>query len=368
MFSEDDDFAPINVSEHVTQDNEYNPQLIDNWDDSEGYYNTRVGNIIDSRYTIKRILGQGVFASVVRARDNKNGNEDVAIKIIRNNDLTYKSGLKESSFLKEINDADINNRYHCVKFIRQFMHKGHLCLVLESLHMDMRGVIKKYGKYGLDMKVLMIYSSQLMLALQLLEKLGIIHADIKPDNILVNEKKNTLKLSDFGSASKVEDNDATPYLVSRFYRAPEIILGIPYKHGVDIWSAACTVFEMATGKILFTGNSNNEMLKCFMDYKGEFSAKLIRNGKFKNQHFNYNNNFLLHKKDELTGRERVIEIRNTRATKDLYSALKKSANYLSSQDDRKLRQLKDFLERLLVYDAHQRMSILDCLKHPFIQK
>ncbi|XP_052755841.1 serine/threonine-protein kinase PRP4 homolog [Galleria mellonella] len=368
MFSEKDDFIFNNDSEFVTQDNENNTQLIDNWDDPEGYYNTRIGDIIDSRYTIKCILGQGVFASVVRAHDIKNGNKDVAIKIIRNNDLMYKTGLKELSFLKEINDGDIENKYHCVKFIRQFMHKGHLCLVLESLHMDMRGVIKKYGKHGLNMKALMSYSRQLMLALRLLKKLGIIHADVKPDNILVNEKKNILKLCDFGSASKAEDNDATPYLVSRFYRAPEIILGIPYKHGVDIWSAACTIFEMATGKILFTGSSNNKMLKCFMDFKGKFPAKLLRKGKFKDQHFNYNNNFLLHKKDELSGREKVVEISNVCATKDLHSVLKKSANNLTTKDEKKLGQLKEFLDRILVYDAYQRMSILECLKHPFIQE
>ncbi|XP_059060797.1 serine/threonine-protein kinase PRP4 homolog [Achroia grisella] len=367
MFSEQDDFAANNISELVTQDNESNAQLIDNWDDEEGYYNTRVGDIIDNRYTIKSILGQGVFANVVRAHDIKAGNKDVAIKVIRNNDLMYKTGLKESSILKEINDADLEDKYHCVKFIRQFMHKGHLCLALESLNMDMRSVIKKYGKNGLNMEALMSYSRQLILALRLLKKLDIIHADIKPDNILVNEKKNILKLCDFGSASKVGDNEPTPYLVSRFYRAPEIILGIPYKHGVDIWSAACTIFEMATGKILFTGSSNNKMLKCFMDFRGKIPTKLIRKGKFKDQHFNYNNNFLLHKKDEITGREKVVEIINISATKDLQTVLKKFAHNLTAIDEKKLSQLKDFLERILVYDAHQRMSISDCIKHSFIQ-
>ena len=57
---------------------------------------------------------------------------------------------------------------------------------------------------------------------QVLKKSSIIHADIKPDNILVNETKMTLKLADFGSASHVAENEITPYLVSRFYRAPEV--------------------------------------------------------------------------------------------------------------------------------------------------
>jgi serine/threonine protein kinase len=59
--------------------------------------------------------------------------------------------------------------------------------------------------------------------------------DIKPDNILVTESKAVLKLADFGSAGNARDNDITPYLVSRYYRAPEIILGLPYDYGIDIW-------------------------------------------------------------------------------------------------------------------------------------
>lgn len=368
MFSEQD-FIPKKVPDPVTQDNS-NLQLSDNWDDPEGYYNVRVGDIIDNnKYVVKSILGQGVFANVVLAHDIKTNNSEVAIKIMRNNDLIYKTGLKELDMLKEINDADPENKYHCVRLLKNFMHKGHLCLVLEPLCMDLRHVIKRYGRHhGLNMKAVISYSRQLLLALRLLKKIGIIHADVKPDNILVNEKKNVLKLCDFGSASKVGENESTPYLVSRFYRAPEIILGIPFKHSVDVWSTACTMYEMTTGKIMFTGSSNNKMLKCFMDLKGKIPGKMIRKGKFKDQHFNYNHNFLLHKKDESTGREKFVELSNINATRDLLLELRKTHKNTSSDDDKKLIQLKDLLDKMLVLDFHQRMSVNDCLKHPFIQE
>lgn len=369
MFSEKDEFDSNNsTSNNVTHNNnEANLNLTDNWDDQDGYYNIRIGDVINNRYTIKNILGQGVFANVVRAQDNTDGNDYVAIKIIRNNELMYKTSLKEIAILKEIREADPDNKYHCVQFFGQFMHKGHLCLLLESLHMDLRGVIKKYGKnHGINIKALMSYSRQLLLALRLLKKLGIIHADIKPDNILVNEKKNILKLCDFGSAAKSDDNEPTPYLVSRFYRAPEIILGVPYKHGVDVWSAACTIFEMATGKIMFTGSSNNKMLKCFMDLKGKFSSKLVRRGKFKDQHFNYLNNFLLHKKDEFTGREKVVEMSNINISRDLLYELKKSYKNVLVNEERKIIQLKDMLDKMTMLDSSQRLSVTDCLKHTFI--
>ncbi|CAH1640281.1 unnamed protein product [Spodoptera littoralis] len=368
MFSEKDEFESNGATKNASHnEDETNLNLTDNWDDADGYFNIRIGDTINNRYTIKSILGQGVFANVVRAQDNMEGNDYVAIKIVRNNDLMYKTSLKEIEILKQIREADPDNKYHCVQFLGHFMHKNHLCLLLESLHMDLRGVIKKYGKHhGINMKALMSYSRQLLLALRLLKKLGIIHADIKPDNILVNEKKNLLKLCDFGSAGKSDDNEPTPYLVSRFYRAPEIILGVPYKHGVDVWSAACTIYEMATGKILFTGSSNNKMLKCFMDLKGRFSSKLVKRGKFKDQHFNYNNNFLLHKKDEFTGREKVVEMSNISISRDLLQELKKCNKSIYMNEERKITQLKDLLDKMTMLDSSQRAQVNDCLKHPFI--
>lgn len=368
MFSETDDFIQNNKSPDKTKDDN-NSQLSDNWDDPEGYYIIRAGDILKKKFVIKDVLGQGVFANVVRAQDNSQPNSTVAIKIVRNNELMYKTSLKEISILREINEADPENKYHCVKFLSNFMHKGHLCLVLESLHMDLRVVLKKYGKnHGIHMKALISYTRQLLMALRLLKKIGIVHADIKPDNILVNEKKNVLKLCDFGSAAKIDDNEPTPYLVSRFYRAPEIILGVPYNHGIDIWSTACTVYELATGKIMFTGCSNNKMLKCFMDMKGRIPTKLIKKGKFKDQHFNYNNNFLLHKKDEFTGRDKVVELNSPNITRDLGKELHKCTKSLSPGEEKKMNQLKDLLDKMLTLDPNQRFGVADCLKHVFIQE
>ena len=80
---------------------------------------------------------------------------------------------------------------------------------------------------------------QLLLSLRHLKKLSIVHADIKPDNILVSANNAVLKLCDFGSAFRESDpgcSDPSPYLVSRFYRAPEIIMGLKYDPRVDLWS------------------------------------------------------------------------------------------------------------------------------------
>ena len=135
----------------------------------------------------------------------------------------HKSGLRELEVLKKLNDTDPQDRYHCMRLYRHFFHKNHLCMVFESMSMNLREVLKKYGRnVGLHIAAVRSYTHQMLLALKLLRKCNILHADIKPDNVLVNESKIILKLSDFGSACSVQENEPTPYLVSRFYRAPEI--------------------------------------------------------------------------------------------------------------------------------------------------
>uniref|UniRef100_A0A1Q3EZP5 Serine/threonine-protein kinase PRP4 homolog n=1 Tax=Culex tarsalis TaxID=7177 RepID=A0A1Q3EZP5_CULTA len=344
-----------------------NPALTDNWDDAEGYYRVRIGEVLDNRYVVANYTGQGVFSTVVRARDQARGNALVAVKIIRNNEIMHKTGLRELETLKKLNDTDPEDRYHCLRLFRHFFHKQHLCMVLEPLAMNLREVLKKYGKnVGLHIKAVRSYTQQLLLALKLLKKSGILHADIKPDNILVNDNNLVLKLCDFGSASSVADNDITPYLVSRFYRAPEIILGLSYDYGIDMWSAGCTIYELYTGKILFSGKSNNQMLKFFMDLKGKIPNKIIRKGQFKDQHFDQNCNFLSHEIDKITEREKVVVVSVIKPTRDLQQELIAGQN-LPDDQNRKVSQCKDLLDKMLALDPAKRISLNHALAHPFIQ-
>ncbi|CAK9803492.1 Serine/threonine-protein kinase PRP4 homolog [Anthophora plagiata] len=369
MFAEADNIGDFNspTVEGKRQGGPDNPSLTDNWDDAEGYYRVRVGETLDSRYVVYGYTGQGVFSNVVRARDTARGNLDVAVKIIRNNEVMHRTGLKELEILRKLNDADPEDRFHCLRLFRHFFHKNHLCMVFEPLAMNLREVLKKYGKdVGLHVKAVRSYTQQLFLALKLLKRANILHADIKPDNILVSESKLVLKLCDFGSASHAHENEITPYLVSRFYRAPEIILGIPYDFGIDMWSVGCTIYELYTGKIMFSGKTNNQMLKFFMDLKGKMPNKLIRKGSFKDQHFDSNCNFLYHEVDKVTEREKVVVMSTLPATRDLSAEL--GGNSLPPEQSRKVGQLKDLLERTLMLDAGKRITVNHALAHPFIQE
>ncbi|KAM6953422.1 pre-mRNA processing factor 4Bb isoform 2-T2 [Aplochiton taeniatus] len=367
MFAADFDSARMRAA-GVGKDFKENPNLRDNWTDAEGYYRLNIGETLDKRYDVYGYTGQGVFSNVIRARDTARAGQEVAVKIIRNNELMQKTGLKELEFLKKLNDADPDDKFHCLRLFRHFYHKQHLCLVFEPLSMNLREVLKKYGKdVGLHIKAVRSYSQQLFLALKLLKRCNILHADIKPDNILVNESKTILKLCDFGSASHVADNDITPYLVSRFYRAPEIIIGKPYDYGIDMWSVGCTLHELYTGKILFPGSSNNHMIKLAMDLKGKMPNKMIRKGLFKDQHFDQNLNFLYIEVDKVTEREKVTVMSTINPTKDLLTDMV-GCQRLPEEQRKKVMQLKDLLDGTLMLDPAKRITINQALQHPFIQE
>jgi serine/threonine-protein kinase PRP4 len=111
-----------------------------------------------------------------------------------------------------------------------------------------------------------------------------------------------LKICDLGSASDAFDNEIAPYLVSRFYRAPEIILGMPYDFAIDVWSVGCTLYELYTGKILFTGRNNNQMLRSIMDCRGKFTTKMLKRATFAHVHFDDMANFKSVEQDKITGK------------------------------------------------------------------
>ncbi|XP_071716489.1 uncharacterized protein [Rutidosis leptorrhynchoides] len=338
--------------------------LQDNWDDAEGYYSYRFGEILDGRYEVVAAHGKGVFSTVVRAKDLKAGSgdpEEVAIKIIRSNDKMYKAGLEELVILKKLVGADLEDRRHCVRFLSSFKYRNHLCLVFESLHMNLREVLKKFGRnIGLKLTAVRAYAKQLFIALKHLRNCGVLHTDIKPDNMLVNDAKNVLKLCDFGNAMFAGKNEITPYLVSRFYRAPEIILGLTYDHPVDMWSVGCCLFELYTGKVLFPGATNNDMLRLQMELKGSFPKKMLRKGAFTELHFDQDLNFVSIEEDPVT-KKIVKRLVNTKV-KDIGSIINSSPG----EDPKMVANFKDLLEKIFMLDPDKRITVQQALGHPFI--
>ncbi|KOS21826.1 Serine/threonine-protein kinase prp4 [Escovopsis weberi] len=339
-------------------------------DDKDGYYKIRIGEILNGRYQIQTALGRGMFSGVARAVDITT-KKLVAIKIMRNNDALRKGGYTEIAILQKLNGADPENRKHMVKFERSFDHKGHLCMSFENLSMNLREVLRKFGNnVGINLGATRAYAYQIFVALAHMRKCSIIHADLKPDNILVNESRNVLKICDLGTAIDRSDaatahNEITPYLVSRFYRAPEIILGAPYDYGVDMWSIGCTLYELYTGKILFTGDSNNQMLKAIMEIRGRLTPKLYKRGKLSGGHFDEQGQFVSVERDKVLGKTAVRVLPMLKPTRDLRTRLLAASSGMNDAESRDLSLFVDLLEHCLMLNPDRRIKPADALKHAF---
>ena len=150
-----------------------------------------------------------------------------------------------------------------------------LYLVMEFFPETLRGVLDRLAESSMRMKTGRMTSlmGQLASALGHLEKLGLMHRDMKPDNVLVDVQTDRLVLCDFGSAKFAErGSGSTPsatYVCTRFYRSPELILGRDlYSTSVDIWSFGCIVAEFAYGGPLFTGDTQVEVMSRIIWIRG----------------------------------------------------------------------------------------------------
>jgi serine/threonine-protein kinase PRP4 len=333
--------------------------------DAEGYYKARMGELLGDRYRVSGYSNRGVFSCVLNAKDERTG-EQVAVKVIRANEVMLKAGNKEESILSLLMKNDPDGRHHCVRFYDRFVHHDHLCLVFEQLSMNLREVLKKYGSdVGLNLRAVQIYAKQLFMALRLIRKVHLIHGDIKPDNILVDARRTTLKLADFGSAMFMDEVEVTPYLVTRFYRAPEIMLGLRYDTAIDMWSVGCTLYEIYTGKILFPGHSNNDMLRLIQEVKGRVPKRLLGTAAFRAQHFDDDGNFLFVFVDRVTDNRSVRTVQFTNPTRDLLAMLV-GEQTIDESERRALLQLRDLLEKCLMIDPSKRITVVDALAHPFL--
>mmetsp|Transcript_76548 Transcript_76548/g.123800 ORF Transcript_76548/g.123800 Transcript_76548/m.123800 type:complete len:604 (-) Transcript_76548:89-1900(-) len=347
----------------------------DDWDDSEGYYRAKIGEVMVGRYVVTEDLcGKGVFSNVVKAKDKADGSQ-VAIKVMRCNDMMKKAAEKEVELLERLNKADKQNKRHVIRLHRYFMYRGHLCLVFECMWDNLRVALKKYTKdKGMSLQAVRAYTRQLLIALRHLHKCAIIHADIKPDNILISAGHNVVKICDLGSAMELTEVEPTPYLVSRFYRAPEIVLGAKYGQPLDVFAIGCTLFELFTGKILFPGKNNNDMMRLFMEVKGKLPNKMIKTGTVWKQHFDDSMDFKYQDVNKATRKKitRVItDLSAKRTVKDMVLARVGVEKVKSTDPDdilyvKKATQFADLIDKMIALDPDRRVTANDGLMHPFV--
>ncbi|KAI9853134.1 MAG: dual specificity protein kinase yak1 [Vezdaea acicularis] len=264
----------------------------DGFDNEDSDYILYVNDILGSeetghknRYLILDVLGQGTFGQVVKCQNLKT-QEVVAVKVVKNRTAYFNQSMMEVSVLDLLNSKlDKNDDHHLLRLRDTFIHRQHLCLVFELLSVNLYELIKQNQFRGLSTTLVRVFAQQLLNGLSLLNKARLIHCDLKPENILLkNLESPIIKIIDFGSACD-ERQTVYTYIQSRFYRSPEVLLGLPYSSAIDMWSLGCIVVELFLGLPLFPGSSEYNQVSRITEMLGLPPTWMLEMGKQSGEFF-----------------------------------------------------------------------------------
>jgi len=316
------------------------------FDDDRGDYKLVTSDHISYRYEVMNLLGKGSFGQVCRCFDHKN-KESVALKIIRNKRRFHQQGVVEVKVLDHLRTHDVEDKMCVVKMKSYFVFRKHLCLTFELLSINLYDFLKSNDFAGLSLNLIRRFAIQLIIALRYIKANHIIHCDLKPENILLKQaNKSGIKVIDLGS-SCFENERVYTYIQSRFYRAPEIMLGIAYTSCIDMWSLGCILAELYTGFPLFPGESELEQMLCIMEVLGEPPARLLEASTRKKLFFDPAN---------------VPKVVASSRGKKRYPQTKTLQAVLKSSDP----AFTDFIAQCLAWDPESRLTPDQALKHQWI--
>lgn len=269
------------------------------FDDSTGNYIIVPHDHINYRYEIETILGNGSFGNVVRCKDHKysdadNNSKTVAIKIIKNDINWSLQAVYETKMLRHLNEKMkstgqllFEKDFPILTYIDHFHFRGHMCIISEMLSLNLYSLLEIIKFRGLSLKILKLFSRRILTGLDFIHKQNIIHCDIKPENIMIklppnfdpkdgniNENDVIVKIIDFGS-SCFDKEISYSYIQSRFYRAPEVVLGASYNNMIDIWSFGCVIAELFSGAPLLPGKNELEQIGLILELFGAPNSSII---------------------------------------------------------------------------------------------
>ncbi|XP_016112748.1 mitogen-activated protein kinase 13-like isoform X1 [Sinocyclocheilus grahami] len=226
---------------------------------------------VPEKYVCLKQIGTGAYGSVCSAINNKS-KEKVAIKKLHRpfqSEIFAKRAYRELSLLKHMKHENVIGLLDVFTPASRLDNFQDFYLVMPYMYTDLS---KVKGILTEDRIQFLVY--QMLCGLKYIHGAGIIHRDLKPGNLAVNQDCE-LKILDFGLARHAEA-EMTGYVVTRWYRAPEVILNwMHYTQTVDIWSVGCIMGEMFNGKTLFKGKDYMDQLTQIMKVTGTPSPEFI---------------------------------------------------------------------------------------------
>lgn len=317
------------------------------YDDDNGSYNKVIHDHVCYRYEILEVIGKGSFGQVIRAIDHKT-NQHVAIKIIRNKKRFHHQALVEVRILDELRKKDVDGAYNVIHMLDYFYFRNHLCISFELMSLNLYELIKKNNYQGFSLSLIRRFCNSIVKCLRLLYQENIIHCDLKPENVLLKQRGSSLiKVIDFGS-SCYSHRKVYTYIQSRFYRSPEVILGLSYGTPIDMWSLGCILAELYTGYPLFPGENEVEQLACIMEVLGHPPDDLINTATRRRLFF------------DSRGTPRCITNSKGRKRKP---ASKTISQALRCNDT----VFIDFVSKCLEWDPKKRMTPEEAARHEWLQ-
>ncbi|KAF6990571.1 hypothetical protein CFC21_007741 [Triticum aestivum] len=308
-----------------------------------------VDSVVAGRYRITEYLGSAAFSRVVQAHDLRTG-MDVCLKIIKNDKDFFDQSLDEIKLLKFVNKHDPADAHHILRLYDFFYYQEHLFIVTELLRANLYE-FQKYNQESSDevyfsLPRIQAIARQCLEALVYLHDLNIVHCDLKPENILMKSySRCEVKVIDLGSSCFLTDN-LSLYVQSRSYRAPEIILGLPYDQRIDIWSLGCIFAELYSGEVLFPNESVSTILARMIGTIGPIDTQMLALGQETPKYFTEEYD-LFHKNEETGQLEYLIPEK---------SSLRR---HLRCSDSK----FVDFLSCLLQINPRKRPTAREALRH-----
>ncbi|CAD6198885.1 unnamed protein product [Caenorhabditis auriculariae] len=335
------------------------------YDDENGSYQLVAHDHVAYRYEVLKVIGKGSFGQVIKAFDHKY-QQYVALKLVRNEKRFHRQADEEIRILDHLRRQDAEGTHNIIHMLDYFSFRSHKCITFELLSINLYELIKKNKFQGFSLMLVRKFAYSMLLCLDLLHKNRLIHCDLKPENVLLKQQgRSGIKVIDFGS-SCFDDQRIYTYIQSRFYRAPEVILGAKYGMPIDMWSLGCILAELLTGYPLLPGEDENDQLALIIELLGIPQPKVLEHAKRVRTFISskgYPRYCTVTAMPDGTmslngARSKRGKHRGPPASRPWQSALKNMGDDL----------FIDFLRRCLDWDPETRMTPAQALKHQWLRR